>query len=97
MNTYIGFGMGLLSIAHMPMSTFKMFYASFSFIVIVFDLLLIWQFSTKAIYSFGGRTWRVLLALTIILGVIGLSQQFALGVSKGFHGAKTIDQTEMME
>jgi len=97
MNTMLGFVAGLLGILPISMDIFKVFYVPFSYVVIAFDLLLIWQFSQKADYSLGGRIWRTLLTFILVITIIGGSLQFAIGISKGYRDAGKVAPTEMAQ
>lgn len=97
MNTWLGFLPGFLGLFPMSMETFKVIYFPLSFVVLFFDLLLIWQFSKKVDYSRWGRIWRVSLTMILVISVIALSQQFTIGFHKGFQEAQQPDQTEIAE
>lgn len=97
MNTWLGFLPGLLGLLPISMDTFKLIYFPFTFLVMIFDFVLVWQFSQKATYTTAGRIWRTVLTMIMILSVIGLTQQFAIGLSKGYHDAKQATPTELVE
>lgn len=97
MNTLIGLGIGLVGLLPISMGVFKTIYYSFSAIVLVYDFILIWQFSKRANYQRGGRIWRSLLTLICVTGIIGITLNIAIGFFQGNRTAADQDKMELVE
>ncbi len=84
MNTLLGIvTVGILGLLPISFATYKAIYFPFSLVVLFFDFLVFWQLAKPANYSKGGRLWRTIIGGYLAIFIIGLTQQFAMGVLTG--------------
>lgn len=84
MNTLLGIvTVGILGVLPISFATYKAIYLPFSFFVIFFDFLVYWQLAKSGNYSTGSRLWRTIIGGYLAIFVVGMTQQFAMGILTG--------------
>lgn len=86
MNTLMGISFGILGLLPLSFETYKAIYFPISFVVILYDFFLFWQLARNADYSVFGRLWRTVVSGFVAIFIIGMTQQFAMGIMAGKRG-----------